>query len=88
MSVSNSKQLRRNTNDKMIAGVAAGLADFMDVDVTLVRVIWAITVIFGGFGIIAYLVMWIVVPVEGSDRSVANDLVDGKNKPSDQTEEE
>ena len=60
--MSNGRKLRRSTDDRMIAGVAAGVADFYDIDTTLVRVVWAISAVFGGFGIVLYLVMWIIVP--------------------------
>lgn len=74
--MSNDKRLVRKTDGKMIAGVAAGIADYFDVDVTLIRVIIVVTAIMGGFGLILYIVMWILVPEEGSDRSIADDVVD------------
>lgn len=74
--MSNGKKLVRKTDDKMIAGVAAGTAEYINMDVTLVRVLFAITTIFGGFGLVVYAVMWILVPEEGSDRSVIDDVVD------------
>ena len=80
--MSNGKKLVRKTDDKMIAGVAAGLADYLNMDVTLLRVLFALTTIFGGFGLVAYIVMWIIVPEEGSDRAVIDDMVDSG---SDQT---
>lgn len=61
---------------KMIAGVAAGIADYFEVDVNLIRVILVVTAIMGGFGLVVYLVMWILVPEEGSDRSMVDDVVD------------
>lgn len=72
--MSNGKKLVRKTNDKMIAGVAAGAADYFNMDVTLVRVLFVITTIFGGFGLVAYIVMWILVPEEGSGRAVIDDM--------------
>lgn len=78
--MSNGRQLRRSKDNRMIAGVASGVAEFFDIDVTVVRVIWALTIIFGGFGLLAYVIMWIVVPEEGSDRTVANDIVDSVSK--------
>jgi phage shock protein C len=73
--MSNRRQLRRNTDDKIIAGVASGVAEFFDLDTTVVRVVWAVSVLFG-FGIFVYLIMWLVVPEKGQDRSVAEDIVD------------
>jgi phage shock protein PspC (stress-responsive transcriptional regulator) len=55
------KKLKRSS-DAMIAGVAAGVAEYFGLDVTLVRIIWAILTIFGGAGLIAYLICWILMP--------------------------
>ena len=86
--MSNGRQLRRSRDNKMIAGVAAGTAEFFDIDLTMVRVVWALTIILGGFGVLAYLIMWIVVPVDGSDRGVADDVVDSfKSAPKPPEEE-
>lgn len=74
--MSNAKRLVRKRDGKMIAGVAAGIADYFEVDVNLIRVILVVTAIMGGFGLVVYLVMWILVPEEGSDRSMVDDVVD------------
>src|SRR5436189_6481265 len=57
------KRLVRSTTDKKIAGVAAGLADYFDLDPTIVRVVWLLAILFAGTGVLAYLVLWIVLPV-------------------------
>ena len=46
----------------MIAGVAGGIAQRLGVNATLVRLAWVLSVLFGGFGILAYLVLWVVLP--------------------------
>ena len=56
------KKLYRSTMDKMIGGVAGGLAEYFDIDSTLVRVLFIVVVFLGGGGIIAYIILWIVVP--------------------------
>jgi phage shock protein PspC (stress-responsive transcriptional regulator) len=56
------KKLQRNQQDKMIAGVCSGLADYFDIDVTWVRIAFVIAVIAGASGILAYLILWIAVP--------------------------
>ena len=48
--------------DKMIGGVAGGLAEYFDIDSTLVRVLFIVVVFLGGGGILAYIILWIVVP--------------------------
>ena len=47
---------------KSIGGVCAGFANYLDVDVTLMRLIWLCTAIFTGVGFIVYFVCWIVIP--------------------------
>ena len=56
------KRLYRNTDDAVIAGVASGLAAFFGIDPILVRLIFALTVFFGGTGILLYLILWLVMP--------------------------
>jgi phage shock protein C len=56
-------RLLRNEHDKVIAGVSSGLATYMQVDVTIIRLLFVLSTIFlMGTGILVYLVMWIVVP--------------------------
>ena len=49
---------------KKIAGVCAGFAEYFDLDVTLIRIMWVLVAIFGGFGLPAYAIAWIVMPAE------------------------
>lgn len=56
------KQLRRNSNNKMIGGVAAGLADYFDIDVTVVRLILVGGIFLPFPVVIPYLVAWAVMP--------------------------
>lgn len=58
------KRLKRSLTDKMLAGVCGGLAKYFDLDSTLIRLAFAFAAVFAGTGIIAYLVMWIIVPKE------------------------
>ncbi len=55
------KRLYRDTENQKIFGVCAGLSDYFDIDVTLIRVIWVLLFFFGGTGLIAYIVLAIVV---------------------------
>lgn len=55
------KQLKKSANT-VIAGVAGGVAEFLDIDPTIVRIVWALTIIFGGFGFFAYLICWLIMP--------------------------
>jgi phage shock protein PspC (stress-responsive transcriptional regulator) len=56
------KRIYRTTKDKMLCGVCGGFADYFGVDTTVVRVIWAVAVLVGGVGLIAYLLGCIVIP--------------------------
>lgn len=58
------KKLYRSRTDKKVAGVCAGLAKYLNIDVTLIRLIWALVVICGGAGLLAYLVCALVIPEE------------------------
>lgn len=59
-----SKKLYRTVNDKVIAGVAGGLAEYFDVDVVIFRLLFVLLFFFGGGGLLAYIIMWIVVPAK------------------------
>jgi len=57
------KQLMRSGRDKKIAGVCAGVANYFDIDPTIVRVIWGVLAFCYGAGIIAYIILWMIAPV-------------------------
>lgn len=58
------KKLARSRQDRKIAGVCAGFAEYLDMDVTLVRLLWLMLVFFGGWGLIGYIIAWIIMPEE------------------------
>jgi len=57
-------RLTRSRDDRMIAGVAGGLADYLGIDPSLVRIAWVVLFLAGGLGLLIYIIMWIVVPEE------------------------
>jgi len=65
-SVLGRKRLMRPRGDRKIAGVCAGIAEYFDLDVTLVRVLWLVATFFSAIfpGFIGYIVAWIVMPEE------------------------
>jgi phage shock protein PspC (stress-responsive transcriptional regulator) len=69
------KKLERKINGRLLAGVCAGLADYLGVDVTVIRVIFAVLTLFGGLGPIAYVLAWALVPEEGEPVSIAEKLI-------------
>ncbi|MBN1631166.1 MAG: PspC domain-containing protein [Thermoleophilia bacterium] len=56
------KRLHRSRTDKMIGGVCGGLGEYFGIDPTIVRVVWVAITLFGGAGILAYLILWIIMP--------------------------
>ena len=68
-----SRRLTRSRTDRMFAGVCGGLAEYLGVDSTVVRVLWAILTIIPGailLGVVAYLVGWLVMPNAPGDAPI------------------
>ena len=59
--MSDKKLVRKNA---VIAGVCGGVADYFGFDIKIVRLIWVLAVIFAGVGLLAYLILWILMPKE------------------------
>ncbi|HXH51756.1 MAG TPA: PspC domain-containing protein [Terriglobia bacterium] len=62
----------RSRTDEKIAGVCGGFAEYLEIDSTLVRLIWLAALFLGGWGLIAYIVAWIVMPLEPLPRHVSS----------------
>ncbi|MDO8628252.1 MAG: PspC domain-containing protein [Nanoarchaeota archaeon] len=58
------KRLYRSSSNKIIAGVCGGLGEYLDIDPTIVRLIWAVFVLLWGFGLLLYLIAWLIVPLK------------------------
>ena len=56
------KQLRRSTENKVIAGVCGGIAEYYDIDPTLIRLAWVLFCALGGSGVLAYIIAAIIIP--------------------------
>jgi phage shock protein PspC (stress-responsive transcriptional regulator) len=69
------RRLTRRTDNKIIAGVASGIAAYLGIEPWIVRIGFVVMVPFGGFGVLAYLIAWLLVPVEGSSQSLAGDVL-------------
>jgi len=63
--------LRRSPEDRLVAGLAAGIAARTGVDVTLVRLVFVVAALLGGFGVAAYVAGWLLLPAAGADSSIA-----------------
>lgn len=68
-------RLTRSETDRWIAGVAGGIAERLGLDPTLVRLAWVLSIFFGGLGVFAYLVLWIVLP-RGAPTSPALEIAE------------
>jgi phage shock protein PspC (stress-responsive transcriptional regulator) len=69
------QRLCRPVQDRMLAGVAIGVARYLSVDVTIVRIVLAVLTIVGGVGVPIYLAGWLLIPEEGREQSIASDVI-------------
>ncbi|HZR54821.1 MAG TPA: PspC domain-containing protein [Streptosporangiaceae bacterium] len=76
------KRLARSTKNRMVAGVAGGVAEYLDVDPNLVRLGFAALTIFVGAGVLLYLVAWVILPEESEDTSIAEQWVNSRRSKS------
>jgi phage shock protein C len=56
------KRLYRSEKEKMIAGICGGIAEHLETDPTIIRLLWAVGTLFYGIGLLAYLIAWIIIP--------------------------
>jgi phage shock protein C len=78
-------RLYRSESNKMLGGVAGGLADYFNIDATLIRLFFVLFSIFGGSGVLAYLILWIIIPSEsnlnnGSEETIRQNTDEIKNR--------
>ena len=57
------KKFMRSGKDQKIGGVCAGVANYFDIDPTIVRVIWGVLAFCYGTGVLAYIILWLIAPV-------------------------
>ncbi|MDD5540177.1 MAG: PspC domain-containing protein [Candidatus Marinimicrobia bacterium] len=77
------KKLYRSDQQKIVAGVCGGIAEYFEIDPVLIRLIWIVLIVFGGTGILAYLIAWIVIPT----RQMKNEEPVAKEEPVVETPE-
>lgn len=58
------KKFYRSTHNKKIAGICEGLGIYFDIDPSILRIIWLCSVLFAGTGLIIYLIIWILTPIQ------------------------
>lgn len=72
---SGDEPLYRPLHGRMLAGVAAGIAEYLGVDVTVIRIVIAVLTFVGGAGVPVYLAGWLLIPDEGAAQSVASQFI-------------
>jgi len=71
------KKLYRSRKDAKIAGVCGGIAEYFNVDSTIIRLLAVVTIFFGGGGIIAYIIAWIIIPLEPVEEELSSEKQTG-----------
>ena len=79
------KKLYRSRKDTKIAGVCGGIAEYFNVDSNIIRLLAVLTIFFGGGGIIAYIIAWIIVPLE-SVKDKSSDKQTSRSREENQAE--
>lgn len=72
--MSEQKRLVRSASDRMLAGVSAGIADYLNVDPVLIRLAFVALTLMGGHGILIYILMWIVMPTADAPEAASKPL--------------
>lgn len=87
------EKLHRSKKNKIIAGVCGGIAEYFNVDVTLIRLAWVLAVFFGGSGIVLYILAVVIMPEEKViiEKNTVNtptegEIIEGDNGESTQPE--
>jgi len=70
------KRLVRARKGRLLAGVCSGIAEYVGIDVTVIRLLFVVLgVVTFGVGVLIYLAAWIVIPEEGEDQSIAESMI-------------
>lgn len=62
------KRLYRSDTEKIVGGVCGGVAEYLNVDPAFVRIAWILMVLLFGFGILLYLICWVIIPKKSKDK--------------------
>jgi len=75
------RALRRSSERRVIGGVAAGIADYVDVDVAVIRIAFVVLTLLGGSGILLYLAGWLLIPPDDGEHAVAHQWLQPQHRP-------
>jgi phage shock protein C len=78
MAVQMPSRLYRSRSEKMIAGVCGGLGEYFDVDPVLIRLLFVVTTLVSGVGLLAYVVLWVLVPRQGDNDAPRGEILRGE----------
>ena len=74
-------RLERPRSGRVVSGVATGIANYTQVSTGLIRLAFIIATVFGGFGLLAYIVAWLLMPAEGQEQPVVENWIEDLNTP-------
>lgn len=69
------RRLYRSEKDKIIAGVAGGIGEYFEIDPNIIRIIFVLLTIFGGWGLVLYIILWIALPTESNVDVVSGEVI-------------
>lgn len=75
------RKLERTTDGRIIAGVCSGFGRYFGIDANIIRVLLVVVTVFGGAGVLAYALAWMLIPEEGRPTSMVQDLINKQQRP-------
>lgn len=68
-------KLYRDSSNAVLAGIASGIADYFEIDATIIRILFVLLFVFGGSGLIIYLILWIIIPKQKDNNKTTEEIV-------------
>lgn len=79
----NTNKLYRSNTEKIIGGVSGGLADYLNIDVVIIRIIFVLLALFGGGGVLIYVILWIAIPARSIYSNTVKQMTDSETVPDE-----
>ncbi|MDS1271563.1 PspC domain-containing protein [Lipingzhangella sp. LS1_29] len=77
------RSLARSTDNRMLAGVCGGIAEYARIDATLVRLAFVVFTLFALTGVLVYVIAWLIIPERGSDSALVQDILNNVQNRND-----
>lgn len=74
------KKLYRSETDKILGGVCGGLAEYFGIDSAIVRLVFVLILVYGGSGLLVYIILWIVLPTQSTTYTSSDDVISENSK--------